>query len=89
MTQVVKALVYKGSRRDETYLFVPAEEGLDRVPRALLQAMGRMELVMEVELHPGRRLAREDVRDVMRNLVDEGYHLQMPPADAWRGRAVH
>ena len=83
------ARVYKGSRRDDTYLFVPARGGLEGVPRALLETMGRLELVMELELHPGRRLAREEVRAVMRNLADEGYHLQMPPANAWHGRGVH
>ena len=83
------ARVYKGSRRDDTYLFVPAHDGLEGVPRALLETMGRLDLVMELELHPGRQLAREDVRLVMRNLEDQGYHLQMPPAHAWRGRSVH
>ena len=85
----ILARVYKGSRRDDTYLFVPAQERLVRVPPALLETMGRLELVMEVELHHGRRLAREDIRLVMRNLEDQGYHLQMPPADAWQGRSVH
>ena len=85
----IVAQVYKGSRRDDTYLFVPAQERLERVPRPLLEMMGRLELVMEIELHPRRRLAREDVREVMRNLADRGYHLQIPPAGAWRGRGVH
>lgn len=85
----ILARVYKGSRRDETYLFVPAEERLGRVPPALLETMGRLELVLEIELHHGRRLAREDVQLVMRNLEDQGYHLQMPPADTWQGRSVH
>lgn len=85
----ILARVYKGSRRDDTYLFVPARERLARVPPALLETLGRLELVIELELHSGRQLAREDVRLVMRNLEDQGYHLQMPPADAWRGRSVH
>ena len=85
----IPARVYKGSRRDDTYLFVPARERLMRVPPALLETLGRLEVVMEVELHSGRQLAREDVRLVMRNLEEQGYHLQMPPAGAWRGRSVH
>lgn len=85
----ILARVYKGSRRDDTYLFVPAREGLEGVPPALLETMGRLELVIEFELHHGRRLAREDVWLVMRNLEDQSYHLQMPPADAWQGRSVH
>ena len=87
--ETIAALVYKGSRREDTYLFVPAQGRLERVPSALLETLGRIELVMEVELHHGRRLAREDVRVVMRNLAEKGFHLQMPPANAWRGRSVH
>ena len=83
----VAARVYKGARREGAYLFVPARDSLARVPPARLEAMGRLELVVEVELHRDRRLAREDVRVVMRNLEDQGYHLQMPPADARHGRS--
>ena len=85
----IQARVYKGSRRDGAYLFVPARDPLGRVPPALLEAMGRLELVLEVELHRERRLGQEDVKAVMRNLEDKGYHLQMPPADARHGRSVH
>ena len=86
----IAAHVYKGTRREGTYLFVPARDPFARVPPALLEAMGRLELVVEVELHRERRLAQEDVKAVMRNLEDKGYHLQMPPAaDARHGRSVH
>ena len=34
---------------------------------------------MELNLHPARRLAREDVVKVMTNLDTQGFHLQMPP----------
>ena len=85
----ILARVYKGSRRDDTYLFVPARERLERVPCALLETMGRLEFVLEIELHRRRQLARADVRTVMRNLEFEGYHLQMPPPQAWHGPSVH
>ena len=87
--QRIMTCVYKGSRRDDTYLFVPARERLERVPQPLLEMLGRLRLVIEFELHHGRRLAREDVGAVMRNLEDKGYHLQMPPSDSWHGRGVH
>ena len=34
---------------------------------------------MELELHPGKRLAREDAEQVLKNLQTSGFHLQMPP----------
>ena len=73
--------IYRGSRRDETYLYLPGEDDLSRVPQGLLDAMGRLELVMSLTLSPRRRLARADAREVMAGLVERGYYLQMPPVD--------
>ena len=40
---------------------------------------GEPVLVIELELSPQRALAREDVTQVMHNLREQGFHLQMPP----------
>lgn len=34
---------------------------------------------MDLVLTPDRKLASEDVRLVMKNSEEKGYHLQMPP----------
>lgn len=74
----VECWIYRGSRHEEMYLYV-AEPDLASVPEQLLQSLGRAELVMTLTLSPQRRLARCDVEEVMRNLRERGYHLQMPP----------
>jgi uncharacterized protein len=71
--------IYKSPHRDEMYLYLAAEDGLDAVPPALIERFGTPRLVMRLDLHPGRPLAREDVTRVMANLQAQGYHLQMPP----------
>lgn len=73
--------IYKGSRRAETYLYVPTQDNFERVPDELLDAMGRLELVMELEIHAGRRLARVDAVDVMKSVARAGYFLQLPPIE--------
>ena len=73
--------VYRGSTREGVYLFVPPDAALEALPSALLQLMGRLELVMELELYPGRALARESAETVMRNVREQGFHLQLPPAE--------
>lgn len=73
--------IYKGSRRAETYLYLPEQDNFERVPTALLDAMGRLELVMELDLHAERRLARVDARDVIKSVAEVGYFLQMPPLE--------
>ena len=71
--------IYKGAKRDEMYLYVDREDDFERVPPALLSAMGDLELVMSLELNRNRKLARADVERVMEDLNQQGFYLQMPP----------
>lgn len=78
MTDKLPCWIYKSPRKDEMYLYLPEEEAFDRVPDALMARFGKPVFVMELELHEGRALAREDVAQVMRNVTEQGFHLQMP-----------
>jgi len=71
--------VYKSRKKWDSYLFVEREDDFGRVPDQLLALLGELELVMSLELTPGRRLAQSDPELVRRHLADEGYYLQMPP----------
>ena len=80
--------IYKSPRQDEMYLYLATQDGLEVLPPTLLERFGTPELVMQLDLHAGRSLAREDVAQVMANLTTRGYHLQMPPkvtADLYEG----
>ncbi len=79
--ETCRCWVYKSARRRETYLYLAEEGGFDAAPRALIEQMGTLELVMELELYPGRKLARANTAEVMRSLQSIGYYLQLPPAD--------
>lgn len=71
--------VYRSQRRDEMYLYLAEEDAFDDLPEGLLERFGRPQPVMQLTLHPGRPLAREDVLQVMENLRRQGFHLQLPP----------
>ena len=73
--------IYKGSRRAETYLYVPEENNFQRVPGELLDAMGTLTFVMELEIDEQRRLARVDVKKVLESVSQTGYFLQLPPIE--------
>lgn len=77
---ILECSIYKGSKTNEMYLYVPSDEDLKRVPAPLIQRMGRLELVMTLELHPDRELVRADVGRVMQDLRERGFYLQMPPS---------
>mgnify|MGYP000395067258 CR=1 FL=1 len=51
------------------------------LPVALLRVFGEPAFVMDLELSSNRKLAYEDIHEVMENLADQGYHLQMPPQE--------
>jgi uncharacterized protein YcgL (UPF0745 family) len=79
--EAIRCAVYRSARRQGLYLYVVPEEGFSRGPAELLEAFGRADHVMDLVLTPGRRLAREDTRRVMRNLKERGYHVQIPPSE--------
>jgi len=41
--------------------------------------MGRLEFVMELEITPTRKLAKEDAKKVLASLEEQGFFVQMPP----------
>jgi len=71
--------VYRSPRKEGMYLYLRREGAFELVPEPLLQRFGRPEPVMQLELHPERKLARADVLKVLHNLRVLGYHLQLPP----------
>lgn len=71
--------VYKSLKQFDYFLYVQTVDELSRLPDGLGRLLGRLEKVMELELHAGRTLAQADVREVMRQLEEQGYYLQMPP----------
>ncbi|MBK1672142.1 hypothetical protein CKO35_02265 [Ectothiorhodospira shaposhnikovii] len=70
--------VYRSSRKQDTYLYLPKKDDFSSLPKTLLDVFGGPVFALEFELTPERRLAREDAAQVMANLKSRGFHLQMP-----------
>ncbi len=73
--------IYKSPRKSEMYLYVLKQEQLRKVPDTLKQVFGPEEHVMDMLLTPEKKLARADTTTVIHQLEDNGFYLQMPPAD--------
>lgn len=71
--------IYKSSKKEEMYLYLAREDSFDEVPELLMARFGRARLVMQLDLHEARPLARANTAIVMQQLDEEGYFLQMPP----------
>lgn len=61
------------------YLYIHEDKTKEDLPGDLIKLVKELTFVMELELTSERKLAREDVTQVMGNLEEKGYHLQMPP----------
>ncbi|WP_105103480.1 YcgL domain-containing protein [Microbulbifer pacificus] len=80
--------IYRSPRKDEMYLYVQKQDGLSKVPEHLRQLFGTPAHVTTMLITPERTLARADVQKVMNALQDQGYYLQMPPAQDDEMRAI-
>lgn len=72
--------VYASRARADTYLYVPAEPDLARVPEPLLAQLQPLRNALELELHEQSRLAQADAATVLQQLHSAGFYLQLPPA---------
>ena len=75
----IKCSVFRSSLKDFTYIYLRADYDFDDLPDSLREVFGEPGLVMNLELTPDRKLAYADVNQVMKNLDEQRYHLQLPP----------
>jgi uncharacterized protein YcgL (UPF0745 family) len=75
----MQCFIYKSLKKDYLYLYIAKKDDFSRVPDALVNRLGKMEFVMDLELSPERKLAREDAGKVIENLKQQGFFVQLPP----------
>jgi len=71
--------IYKSLKKDELYLYLDKKDDFSSIPETLFKSLGRLQFVMELQLSPERKLAREDVTKVIASLENKGFFVQMPP----------
>ena len=74
--------IFSVSKKQEMYLYVDKSLGLTRVPQALLAQLGELSPVMTLHLNAERKLARVNATEVLSNIQQHGFFLQMPPVTA-------
>jgi len=75
------AFVYKSLKKADTYVYLAARDDFARLPEPLRTQLGGLQFVLDLELTPQRKLAREEAAVVLENLALRGFHLQFPPAN--------
>lgn len=74
----MQCYIYRSSIKEGLYVYLADENGIEKLPAAVLKQLGAPEYAMSLELHPGKKLIQEDARTVLENLSTQGFHLQMP-----------
>lgn len=71
--------IYRSPKEEGMYLYVKKEEGLRKVPEALLKVFGKPQQAMVLLLTPEKKLAHASVEKVAESLEEKGFYLQLPP----------
>ncbi len=77
----MKCSVFRSSLKDYTYLYLRDGYKFEDLPISLIKLFGEPEFVIALDLTPERKLAYEDVNQVMKSLEEYEFHLQMPPQE--------
>ncbi|WP_033577860.1 YcgL domain-containing protein [Dickeya chrysanthemi] len=72
-------VIYRSSRREQTYLYVEKKDDFSRVPEELMKSFGQPHLVMILPLDGSKKLASADIEKVKQMISDQGFYLQLPP----------
>ena len=72
------AYVYKSLKKADTYVYLAARDDFARLPDAVRIPLGPLVFVLDVDVGPDRKLAREHPGVVRENLATRGFHLQLP-----------
>ncbi|HIO92521.1 MAG TPA: YcgL domain-containing protein [Leucothrix mucor] len=71
--------VYRSKKNQEMYLYLSIKDQFSDVPESLMKLIGEVEFSFDFKLDTKRKLLRYESSEVMRNLKDNGFFLQMPP----------
>lgn len=74
----MRCYVYRSPRKLGAYVYLARKDDFSPLPEPLRAAFGPPQFALEFDLTPERKLAREDPRQVLANLREQGFHLQMP-----------
>lgn len=73
----IECSVYRSSKRDETYVFIPKATPLSDLPKEVLKMLGQAEMVMTLNLTPNKKMARGKADEIIKSIDTQGFHLQM------------
>ena len=69
--------IYRSNLKLDTYLYLLDKDDFSIIPQELLRVFGPPEFSFSFDLTGDRKLVKEDAAEVLENLTQQGYHLQL------------
>mgnify|MGYP000038065509 CR=1 FL=1 len=79
----MRCVVYKSERKPDSYLYVTTKDEFTEVPEALLNMLGELQFIKDLDLASRDKLGYADIAEVTRLLDEQGFFLQMPPGEGY------
>lgn len=73
----MQCFIYRCNLKPDMYIYLAEEDNFENIPREIYNTLGIVEFSMELDVTPETKLAREDIRTVLSNLKEHGFHLQL------------
>ncbi len=73
--------VYRSSRKDGVYLYLPKSSSFSSLPEGLQELFGQPQPALTLLLTPERKLAQANAAKVLAAIAENGFYLQMPPPE--------
>jgi uncharacterized protein YcgL (UPF0745 family) len=73
--------VYRSNRKRDTYLYIKQKDDFSQIPETVLTIFGPPEYSLSFDLHAEKKLAQADALEVINQLENTGFYLQLPKSD--------
>jgi len=73
--------IFKTNKKEGAYLYLAKLTDFEQLPESLQQLFSEQVEVMELTVTLETVLATEDVAQVLENLREQGFHLQLQPVE--------
>ncbi|MDG2916636.1 YcgL domain-containing protein [Bisgaard Taxon 10/6] len=75
--------IYKSKKKEGMYLYIAKRDDFSALPSVLREAFGTPAFVMLFNLAGQKTLINADNQEVMKQIRQNGFYLQMPSQDDW------
>jgi uncharacterized protein YcgL (UPF0745 family) len=70
--------IYRSDTKTGLYIYLEKDKEIADLPDELIKLIGKHNKVMELDLSTRDKLANEDIYKVKTNILELGYHVQVP-----------